>query len=268
MKPSLNHTIIAAGMAAALAACSPGDRTGQAPGGYAGSAACLACHAKRDAELVRCWQASRHHKTLTILRDAEQAAHEFGLPPHEAREAFAVIGSAGGPRVALGRDFIVIASLGWQDEDMFGPPHEVLTGTAWRGIDAAESCLGCHSTGYSVSRRAVVEAGVGCEACHGPGGRHIDSAAGTCETVNPARLDLHRANMVCGQCHSQGIDKTGKYPFPVKPTEQALMPFIPRRRPDGVLHRCGANAQRPGLGVFAADPGSRTLRGPALHRLP
>ena len=227
---SSHHPIISlfcAVMAAALAACSRDDRAVQPAGGYAGSAACLSCHAKRDAELVRCWQASRHHKTLTILQDAEQAAREFGLQRDGARKAFAVIGSACGPRVVLGRDLKLIASLGWEDEDVFGPPHEILIGTGWRGIDAAESCLGCHSTGYSVSRRTVLEAGIGCEACHGPGGRHVDSAAGTCETVNPVKLDLHRANMVCGQCHSRGTDKTGRYPFPVKSAERSLEPFIP-----------------------------------------
>lgn len=206
----------------------------------------MSCHAKRDAELVRCWQASRHHRTLTILHDAARAAREFGLQHADASKAFAVIGRPGGPRVVLGRDLKLLASLGWEDEDVFGPPHEVLAGAGWRGVDAAESCLGCHSTGYSVTRRAIAEAGVGCEACHGPGGRHVDSAVGKCETVNPIKLDLDRANMVCGQCHSQGTDKTGKYPFPVKSANGALEPFAPGD--DLAVHFIDAKPLRNGQG--------------------
>jgi hypothetical protein len=43
-------------------------------------------------------------------------------------------------------------------------------------------CLGCHSTAFGVpeNRRAAtfhMEDGVQCEACHGPGGHHIEAAA-------------------------------------------------------------------------------------------
>jgi predicted CXXCH cytochrome family protein len=64
-------------------------------------------------------------------------------------------------------------------------------------------CDGCHSVNYDVKTHAVTEWNVGCERCHGPGGRHVkDPVAST--IVNPARLDYVAANDTCIQCHSQG----------------------------------------------------------------
>lgn len=83
------------------------------------------------------------------------------------------------------------------------------------------NCLRCHAT---IGRPRPVkngeqteldtlfaELGVSCEACHGPGERHVefrkqsrDAAAGIDNDpiVNPARLDHRRASQVCGFCHS------------------------------------------------------------------
>jgi predicted CXXCH cytochrome family protein len=62
---------------------------------------------------------------------------------------------------------------------------------------------------------AVAELGIGCEACHGPGGEHLvrmqrldlrwmskASAGSDRSIVNPARLPGARANDVCGACHA------------------------------------------------------------------
>lgn len=71
-------------------------------------------------------------------------------------------------------------------------------------------------------RTTVAELGVGCEACHGPGGEHArrnadpvrrkfltlaHSLAGTRDPtiVNPARLPGDRAAALCGRCHGQRI---------------------------------------------------------------
>lgn len=100
------------------------------------------------------------------------------------------------------------------------------------------NCIQCHAVAGEprhdlASDRfesRVVELGIACEACHGPGGAHVarerdpwvrradrraareqppaaDRAAGgnaasAREIVNPARLDAQRASEVCGQCHS------------------------------------------------------------------
>lgn len=83
------------------------------------------------------------------------------------------------------------------------------------------SCSRCHTTGVEphadiAARRIetrVAELGISCEACHGPGQKHVDTqmaareqpgpkkvAAG--EIVHPEQLDPVRASQVCGFCHS------------------------------------------------------------------
>lgn len=91
-----------------------------------------------------------------------------------------------------------------------------------RAID--ESCLYCHagrtepadarastSTGR-FSARVFLEEAIGCERCHGPGGRHVAvmerAVAGVPPAdpciVNPAELDPARREAVCNQCHLAG----------------------------------------------------------------
>ena len=88
-------------------------------------------------------------------------------------------------------------------------------------------CIQCHtvagksrqSNGVFNSRAA--ELGIGCEACHGPGAKHVqfqenlkqnppaDSDEGSLEDpiVNPVGLPHQRAAQVCAQCHGFFIEK-------------------------------------------------------------
>lgn len=84
-------------------------------------------------------------------------------------------------------------------------------------------CIQCHTTlgrpkvdpltGYAATE--VVEFGISCEACHGPGAAHAERyrlrdgdpdafarLAANDEIVNPAELDHRRSVETCGQCHS------------------------------------------------------------------
>jgi Cytochrome c554 and c-prime len=75
--------------------------------------------------------------------------------------------------------------------------------------EAARGCFACHTTaaagatGFQLER---VSAGVSCEACHGPGERHV-AAVKAKETknlhiYNPASLDgLELSQEFCGSCH-------------------------------------------------------------------
>ncbi len=107
--------------------------------------------------------------------------------------------------------------------------------TTWNG-----NCVFCHNTGpeprvsnvEQIRERAqrgepvdvrselryetkVAELGIGCEACHGPGGEHLARmqrfdqrwlativSGSDRSMVNPARLSGARANDVCGACHA------------------------------------------------------------------
>lgn len=73
------------------------------------------------------------------------------------------------------------------------------------------SCFGCHSTGMPALGGELeirpAETGVRCEACHGPGGRHVSlMAKGDIEAArraigHPARLKAPALTRLCGECH-------------------------------------------------------------------
>ena len=84
-------------------------------------------------------------------------------------------------------------------------------------------CINCHVTrgrakvdlpSVRTADSSVAEFGIGCEACHGPGERHVDANRNPIRrywahltgrrdstTVQPATLEPKAASQVCGQCH-------------------------------------------------------------------
>lgn len=82
-----------------------------------------------------------------------------------------------------------------------------------RTVGAAEvrRCFACHATA-SVANRAfdpsAATLGVTCEACHGPGRRHVDAmsqhraAEGKTSILNPASLEPADSVDFCGACHA------------------------------------------------------------------
>lgn len=77
---------------------------------------------------------------------------------------------------------------------------------------AAEQCISCHTTAAVTSNQLDVEhmtAGVSCEACHGPGARHVAAMRATARGVkpaetfifNPAKLPPVDIENFCGECH-------------------------------------------------------------------
>jgi len=71
-------------------------------------------------------------------------------------------------------------------------------------------CATCHTTGYRITaydekagktmKSEFVEMGVGCEACHGPGAKHMKSRKKK-DIFNPANADIQAQSKVCGYCH-------------------------------------------------------------------
>jgi len=70
-------------------------------------------------------------------------------------------------------------------------------------------CLSCHASQlqpiYGTQNRYAdppfLQAGIGCERCHGPGGEHAKGDGGM---VNPAKLAPQRRDAICAQCHLSG----------------------------------------------------------------
>lgn len=78
------------------------------------------------------------------------------------------------------------------------------------GRNADLLCYGCHATGHRVApeaqpvekavpRSSWSEAGVGCEACHGPGGPHVDAARKGNAKLSPPPFDPRAS---CDGCHA------------------------------------------------------------------
>ena len=75
--------------------------------------------------------------------------------------------------------------------------------------EATKGCFACHSTGAAAAAGSRVEAlspGVSCEACHGPGERHVAAVRvknpKDLSIFNPERLDaLDQTQEFCGACH-------------------------------------------------------------------
>ena len=118
---------------------------------------------------------------------------------------------------------------------------------SWSKTVYQNKCSGCHNTGTMINydkesgtyKTTWSDLGVACEACHGPGSRHVaaadDEKAAT--IVNPAKIpDPNRAAMVCGSCHTRGSCCDGKYGYPkgYMPGDQLNFMFTekPKLHPD------------------------------------
>ncbi len=82
-------------------------------------------------------------------------------------------------------------------------------------------CMGCHSTGYSVTKEGngewtgtYSELNVGCEACHGPGSDHM--ALSEEEKKEDPEIVKSTSAMICAQCHVRGasVSNDGKHGYP------------------------------------------------------
>jgi hypothetical protein len=101
--------------------------------------------------------------------------------------------------------------------------------------DQMEGCLSCHTTHMtrSADRKSVnvIEPGIGCESCHGPGGNHLkavksgfpDLAIGQPRLASAAQIVA-----VCARCHQP---PGGVEPDPADPTYTRQQTFtMPRSR--------------------------------------
>ena len=89
--------------------------------------------------------------------------------------------------------------------------------------DKGRACISCHVTGYGDARGGFQDAvaskrllGVGCEACHGPGSKHIEAGkklvAEKRKKFNegePSYIVLQTKN--CSNCHNPHVSHKKKY---------------------------------------------------------
>jgi hypothetical protein len=95
------------------------------------------------------------------------------------------------------------------------PPN--LESAMGRRMDDSEArhCFGCHATASTTGNHfdpAHLTEGVTCEACHGPGAKHVaamkdgDFEAGKKLIFNPAGLEQVASVEFCGACHRTEVD--------------------------------------------------------------
>lgn len=151
----------------------------------------------------------RHEVTFAAVPDQPPIRSE--LPVH-----FAIGSGSHGRSYLSNRDgYLVQTPISWFSQKQFwnlspGFSAELLTG---RGVDAA--CLFCHANRANYREGTLnryeepifTGHSIGCERCHGPGGRHAETQA-KLDIVNPKRLETpHLRDAVCEQCHLEGEER-------------------------------------------------------------
>ena len=124
----------------------------------------------------------------------------------------------------------------WAHEDhTFLQPEEPPTKDEPFGDQWSEGCDQCHAVRANfewaaqmqVGSAEVVELGIACEACHGPGRKHIerfqspleryrsrfDDETADDDIIHPGKLDHRRSSAMCAQCHAELVVKEDQKHF-------------------------------------------------------
>jgi hypothetical protein len=175
---------------------------------YAGSDACRECHA----EHVTTWSETSHAKMMrrvdqpgAVLARLDSDAPEMPFHPDEA---VWVIGSKWEQQF-MGEDGSGETLLpgAWSVEHR---RWKVQGWDGWQIPVPLQRCHGCHTVGLDPKTGKFVEAGIGCESCHGPSGQHARWGGGA--TVSTVTSE------VCARCHVRGRSTAGPYFYPINLT--------------------------------------------------
>lgn len=187
--------------------------------GFAGSDKCKTCHAEEYSS----WKDTFHAKIVQprkggLLKDASEKWASGGPTkgnvtgePFSLDDVQYVVGSRWKQRYLVKNE--QTGNLQFMDKQF-----NRLNGT-WENYEQKNDwntqCATCHTTGYRITdydekskktlKSEFSELGVGCEACHGPGAKHIAAKKSDKKKtiLNPARLGAQAQSKVCGYCHSR-----------------------------------------------------------------
>ncbi len=190
---------------------------------YVGSTTCFTCHSAEH----RDWSNTLHSKAFEEVAANPKAVLADFASGDEFRQVDGKAYAAADVTYTVGskarQRYVQKTDKGYQ----VLPGEWDIAAKQWIKADAADwtkDCVGCHTTGLDVAKMTWSEAGVTCEACHGPGSVHVEKAkalkAGTSPmsdevyAVRQAIVKTTDAN-VCGQCHNRGTSADKQHPYPV-----------------------------------------------------
>jgi len=183
---------------------------------FVGSAKCKECHKKNYEQ----WSHSKHSRMIQdIKKDPSVVVADFLKLPSDAdfnlSDAVYTVGGKFKQRFMMrkdrdGKEDYILGNYQWNVQTKkwqhFKPwkywyksayPHDN------HALPTSRACDGCHFTGF-MSTGKRVEAGISCEACHGPASKHVkepNSAVYLASLSDPVRQ-----NEVCLQCHMRNRD--------------------------------------------------------------
>jgi hypothetical protein len=196
---------------------------------YIGSDTCGACHN----EIAESFMMSGHAWKLNPIVDGQPPEYPFSEVP-EPPEGYTwddiayVIGGYNWKARFIGTDGYIITNPPRETGDegylnQYNLPNPVVgTEGDWTTYHSGEEnlvydCGRCHTTGYSPQGNlddlegivgTWAEPGIGCEACHGPGGLHVQNPRGV-------QMMVDRDSELCGECHARGapeeVDASGGF---------------------------------------------------------
>jgi predicted CXXCH cytochrome family protein len=163
---------------------------------YIGSQACLSCHpAKYSA-----WKPSNHATMVVEIINSTQLPLDIAEAPEnlqsELKKATHIVA----------RSFLMARDPETQHFKMLNVIYDPVA-KAYRasnfGLDWSTQCAGCHTTNMNTLQNTWGEAGIGCEACHGPGRDHALGKGDKTKIIASREADI------CGQCHGGNDVQTG-----------------------------------------------------------
>lgn len=162
-----------------------------------------------------------YHHEMTLDREGQP------LYDQAAKVSYFIGSGTRGKSYAIDRDGILFESpISWYSTGGniwdLSPGYEYNRQRFERRI--SDQCMLCHAGRVALDPNhensfvepVLLEAVIGCERCHGPGGRHVamresNAAPADDSMVNPAALSFDRRDAVCNQCHLQGHRRIPRY---------------------------------------------------------
>jgi len=172
---------------------------------YVGSVECATCHEDTHGPMLAAFAKTMHRSAMAdaTKKPAAIVAKFDEDSPFKKEDVKYVLGTGKVYQNYLDKNLKVLPGK-WVTKDQKWVKAEPVDGTT--------QCVGCHVTNFDPAKKTWAEMGVGCESCHGPAGEHVESMEVT-DIVDLRKLDAKKLNMVCGQCHAQGTDPSGKLAF-------------------------------------------------------